>query len=148
MDDPTPALRRRLQELPTISSPRSADEVLREARRRRTRRLAGPAAAIVTLAAAVLLVLRSEAPGLRPRGAALAPSVALSAAAEGPLGIRPLASGDALGADEAVVFRITTGGHGVLTLSRADGAPIWPLDGRPWIVGAGQHFLGRLQFGT
>lgn len=144
MDDPTLRLEQRLQQLPTIHSTRSAASVLREARSRRTQRGRGVAvAAVVALAAAALLALLSPPGEQRARGGAgIAPPVSLAAAAEGPLGVRPLATGERLQRDESVVFRITTGGRGLLTLARSDGTPIWPTDGGPWRVEAGQHFLG------
>lgn len=134
-----PDLSAALERLPTATNRRSAAEVAALARRR-VRRRRGLAAGIAVLAAASALLV-PEAPGLRARGVGAAMPVSIEALAEGPSGLRPLRDGDLVRADERVVFRLDASGPGDLSLAEADGARIWPLDGR-WTVAAGRWFLG------
>lgn len=125
-----------LERLPTAHNPRSAEDVLRIARGRKVRRRV--AAGAVGVALLALAVPREST---RPRGIGGAPLVGIEAAAEGPGGVRPLADGGEIGPDERVVFRVTAGGPGALTVEEQGGERIWPPSGA-WAVQAGAHWLG------
>lgn len=128
-----------LDALPSAANPRTPDHILAIAGRRRRRRLAG--ATVAASAVAALLVALPDGATTRTRGLGGAPLVGISAVAEGPRGLRPLASGDALRPGEQVVFRLAASADGDLTFTEAGGAPIWPPAGA-WSVRVGTHFLG------
>jgi hypothetical protein len=88
-----------------------------------------------------LLALAAPRETTRPRGVGGAPLVGIEAVAEGPAGLRPLADGGELRAGERVVFRVTAGGPGALTVAEQGGARIWPPSGA-WAVEGGVHWLG------
>jgi hypothetical protein len=65
--------------------------------------------------------------------------------AEGPLGVRALADGDRVAADERVVFFAATRARGELSLvEEAGGATtrVWPAAGGRWAVDVGRHAPG------
>lgn len=127
----------RLQQLPVQRPP------LRPATRSRA-----PVVALggTLLAAAAALLVAVLPTGERDRavsGSSLG-AIQLSAAAEGPLGLRPLASGAAVGHDEWVVFQVQTEGGGALTLTEhaeRSRSRVYPRSGE-WSVQAGAHLPG------
>ncbi|MEN0063481.1 MAG: hypothetical protein AAGA48_15120 [Myxococcota bacterium] len=134
------------QQLRNLNAPfsnrHSATEVLAIGRRRKRRRRAWVAASGVIMAGLVVVALGPPVSTERERGGVEAPQVVLRAVAEGPQGLRPLASSSRLGSDEAVVFQIETTEPGTLSLGVDGGAHIWPPVGQTWHVDAGEHYVG------
>ena len=103
------------------------------------RRLWG--AGLALAAAVALWVGLPTGEGVRDRGGPASLSVELTAVAEGPAGVRPVHSGDRVGADEQVVFWIRASGEGTLALTE-DGSRVYPAGGEVWTARAGEQVLG------
>lgn len=114
------------------------------AQRRPSRKVASPRWPVVVsglaLAAGVLLTVGSRQAVLTPRGMGDATlSVRLDAVETTQR--RALVSGDRLGADEAVAFRVQASAPGMVRITEDGGTPVYPPSGT-WRVEAGEHWLG------
>ena len=107
-----------------------------------TGRWAVGAGVLLAASALIWVALPGEAL-VRDRGVGAGPvGVRLAAVAEGPDGVRPLASGARVGADEKVGFWVDASGTGALTLVEDDGRAVYPGSGQTWRASKGEQVLG------